>query len=69
MTKELLCPHCFHDSVIWEDTVDSGNCLINGNEGFVEKQVGYCQDCGRIVEWETCYQFIGYRNEKAYKEE
>ena len=69
MNKELLCPHCFRPSIIIEDRTDSATCIINGQESLVEKYTGYCDNCGRFVEWETCYTFVGYRNEKAYIEE
>lgn len=69
MNKELRCPHCFRPSVVWEDTLDVGECIIDHKPAYSEYCVGYCENCGRSIEWEKCYTFIGFRREKVFNEE
>lgn len=68
--KELYCPHCGSKKIYIEDVdeYESGCCLINGKKHYIQKQIGYCEHCGRIIECEQCYEPVGYRNIQAFED-
>ena len=60
--SELKCPHCGSDNIHTEDIYDIEGAYIEGENALLEKCVGVCDNCGKSLQWEQAYKFIGFRN-------
>ena len=58
----LKCPNCGSDRIHSEDIYDMESVEIKGENALVEKCIGVCRKCGKRLQWEQAYKFVGFRN-------
>ncbi len=56
MTDKVVCPKCGSAQIDEVDCYDTYTC----HEGVRMCYIGTCKDCGKEVQWDEVYQFIGY---------
>lgn len=55
-TKTLTCPNCGSTNIYEDDCIEIEN-IVNG---LREWYVGYCNDCGKTMNWDKVYIFDHY---------
>ncbi len=56
MVDKVTCPKCGSERIEEIDCYD----IYTYPKGVKMCFVGTCQDCGKEVQWDEVYQFIGY---------
>ena len=59
---DLKCPNCGSDRIQSLDMYDRESAEIEGVNALVEQCIGTCRKCGKRLQWEQAYTFVGFRN-------
>lgn len=60
--SNLKCSYCGSDRIDCEDIYDIESVEVEGKEGLADLCLGVCRNCGKHLQWERVFKFVGFRD-------